>query len=164
MGYQVKDVVFSIAGGQSVTLPMTVAGPIPAENDTYKIEVAGFSVGPSKEKSSETQLTWGFALSAKKSVNLKQVLVEQVSPGDVEKKMLKDTSASLKNGMWRGSAEPVPLNENETPWLYESGSSTFIFKITIQAEGQNDVVLYQPSTFPQQSKEIFRNMAAKNKG
>ena len=162
MGYKVIDESFKISGGEVITLPITNAGPIPAENDYYKIEVAGFSAGPSKEHQNQTCLNWNFAFSAKKTVLLQQVKIELVAPGNESKVIIQDRTPIIKRYVWSGSPKPILLNKRSTPWLFESGSSTFIFKITIKSKGNKDSVLYQPSIFSEQSKMVFRNMANKN--
>ncbi|TXR53680.1 hypothetical protein [Reinekea thalattae] len=155
-GQLVTNKTFNLAEGQEIALPVTVNGPIPAENETYKVRAAGFSVTASKE----SELIWGFAFAAKQPVTLTRVLVEQVAPGDVSKVMVEDNAASLNNGIWRANTSGVAINEDETPWLYEQGSTNFVFKITIQAEGEPDTVLYQPSIFSDKVKEFNRKLVA----
>jgi len=62
MGHKVIESPFELSGGEVVKLPITDDGPIPAETDSYKVEVAGFSVGKSETQSHTAELTWGFAL------------------------------------------------------------------------------------------------------
>lgn len=161
MGHEVIDQKFVIAGGKEITTKVTRSGPIPAQNDLFKIEVAGFSVGPSKEEPGKSAITWGFAFTAKTGAEVEKVEVELVYPGEESKRFVLDTAPQLSNRVWRGNTDGTVINSNTTPWLYESGTSTFLFKFTIHSNSQVSE-LYQPSSFPEQSKVIFRKMAEKN--
>ena len=158
MGHPVSQKSFMIAGGETVTLPVTAAGPIPAENEQFKIEVAGFSVGPSKVENGKKALIWGFALTNKVSVKLESVVVEEVAPTNQPKILVSDSAPESKNGVWRGSAQEIIPSAQTTPWLFENGTSTFIYRFSIKPKNAPVVVLYQPSSFAVQSKAVFRQM------
>jgi hypothetical protein len=157
MGYPVTDMPFKLAGGQIVNLPVTDDGPLPAENYLVKIEVAGFSLMPADSAATST-LTWTFAFKSKRGMKLEAVTVEQVYPDTVGVELVKDTTPSMTDRTWHGDAEPLPMTAGSTQWLFESGRSTFVFKITIKAKGFDPVVLYQPSWFGEESKRTFRKI------
>lgn len=164
MGHKVVDMPFTVAGGKTVSLPITDAGPIPAENQSFKIEVAGFTVGPSKDNPSQAMLTWRFGLTAKSSQTLERVVVEEVAPAAVEKLLVEDHAPALKDKVWSGSSQPIEASKTSTPWLYTDKASIYVFRFTIKARGEPDAVFYQPAWFSKPAKEKFREMIAKING
>jgi hypothetical protein len=156
MGYRVIDMEFPITGGKKVSLPMTDAGPIPAEDRAFKIEVAGFSIQPSILGPKQALLAWNFALTAKASKTLERVVVEEVFPTDVAKVLVDDQSPSLSGKMWSGGAAGVEANPASTAWLFTEEASVFVFRFTITPAGRPPVVLYQPAWFSPPVKEVFR--------
>lgn len=157
MGHHVYDMTIQVADGQTVLAKITNAGPIPAENDYFKIEVAGFIVGPSKENAKSAVLTWWFSLTSKTGLQIDQVNVVEVFPSKTEKLLLKDSSPTLnERNSWSGIASPLEANSTSTPWLYENRASLYVFKFVIKPLNQPAVVLYQPALFSQAAKEKFR--------
>lgn len=152
MGDRVEEVPFQLASGEVVYLPVTKAGrPVPAENDSFKIEVAGIQI-PGKEPGKKLSMIWSFMLTSKKPVELEYVHIDQVFPGNTSIRILNDEEPSLNESVWFGNQEPVLINKTFTPWLYEDGISIFIFKITIKVNSQAPTVLYQPSMIPESAK------------
>lgn len=164
MGYKVVDMPFNVAGGKTVSLPITDAGPIPAENQSFKIEVAGFTVVPSKDNPSQAILIWQFTLTARSSQTLERVVVEEVAPTDVEKLLVEDHAPLLKGKIWSRTSQPIEASKTLTPWLYTDKASIFVFRFTIKAREEPDTVLYQPAWFSKPVKEMFREMIAKING
>jgi len=156
MGHPVSDMKFPIAGGQEVSLPVTDAGPIPAEDKDYKIEVAGFSITPSLLRPKQAALAWQFALTAKGSQTLEHVKVEEVYPDDAVTVLVDDPSPSLQKKVWSRSSVGVEPNPISVPWLFKEGSSVFVMRFTISPAGKPPVVLYQPVWFSKPVKETFR--------
>ncbi|HWM93252.1 MAG TPA: hypothetical protein VN493_20990 [Thermoanaerobaculia bacterium] len=156
MGHRVIEMQFPIAEGKKVSLPMTDAGPIPAEDKNFKVEAAGVSLQPMFLSPKNANLTWGFALTAKASQNLERVTVQEVHPSEVAKAFVDDQSPALKGQVWSGSAVGVEPNPNSTAWLFQDGSSIFVFRFTIKPVGKRAVVLYQPVRFSQPAKEALR--------
>jgi len=160
MGYQVVDKEFSIAGGKTVRLPVTQAGPIPAENQDFKIEAAGLSVHPSPLNSKQAALAWGFSLTDKASKALERVVVEEVYPSSTARTVVDDHSPSLQEKLWSGSSASVEPNPIFTPWLFDDRDSVFVFRFTITPAGSPPVVLYQPAWYSRPIKEQFRQVVA----
>lgn len=154
-GTAVTEVEFKVDGGKSVKLPVTRHGALPAENENYRIEYAGFNASVKKGKPEESQITWIFSFVSKKLGELKSVLVEQVTDsGDLEL-IVEDYAPVLKNKTWIGRSAPIAMTKDSAPWLYSGSKSIFIFKFTIKAIDGSTIVMYQPSLITTQSKNMF---------
>jgi len=160
MGYQVVDKEFPIAGGKTVSLPVTQAGPIPAENQDFKIEAAGVSVQPSTLNPRQAALVWHFVLTDKASKALERVVVEEVYPDAVAAIVVDDHSPALKEKTWSGASASVEPSPIFTDWLFHDGDSVFVFRFTITPAGRPPVVLYQPAWYSRPIKEQFRQVVA----
>jgi hypothetical protein len=158
MGQKVVDLSVPIVGGETLSLPVTAAGPIPAENRAFKVEVAGFNVHPSLVGPREATLSWGFVFTSKASKELARVLVEEVYPGEVAKVVVDDRSPALKDKMWSGRSAAVLPSPDTTAWLYIEEPSLFVFRFTITPLGKSPVVLYQPAWFSPPVKGQFRQV------
>ena len=158
---EVHNATFVIAGGQSVSLPMTDAGPISAENEKAKILVAGFGVVPSKQNEKQAALLWGFDFEAKSSKQLESVIVDEVSPSQTSVTLVEDKAPVLKNGVWSGTAKSIAANSASTPWLFNKKQSVYVFRFTIQFSGEPAFILYQPAWFSGPAKESFRQMISR---
>ena len=156
MGRRVINAPFAVAGGNTLSLPVTDAGPLPAENDSFKIEVAGFTVEPSKDNPKVALLIWRFSLTSKTSQQLERVLVEEISPSAIEKLIVEDQSPGLRAKAWHGASAPLEASRTSTPWLYDEKASIYVFRFTIQARGATPTVLHQPAWFSKPAKEQFR--------
>lgn len=164
MGQPVVDMQFPIAGGKTVSLPVTDAGPVPAEDGAFKIEAAGFYLNPSPADSKRALLGWHFGLTSKASETLRRVVVEEVFPSDVAKVLIDDPSPSLSARMWSGDTVGVEPSPDSTPWLFTEDASVFVFRFTITSSGgQSPVVLYQPAWFSRPAKETLRQTIAGRK-
>jgi len=159
MGYRVVDFPFEIAGVGTVGLPVTDGGPIPAESDRFKVEVAGFVVGQSKRDPKQGEVTWRFVVSAKKEVELTNVTVEEVTPSKEARLIIKDEApgkiGNPKDVLWRASTPPASASPADSPWLYSDKASIYVFRFTINERGQAPVVLYQPAWFAVAAKQAM---------
>ncbi|HTG35492.1 MAG TPA: hypothetical protein VLB76_21435 [Thermoanaerobaculia bacterium] len=154
MGYPVVDMKFPIAGGKAVSLPVTEAGPIPAEDRAFKIEAAGISIQPLLFSPKRATLAWQFALTAKSFETLEHVTVEEVYPDEVAKVLVDDQSPALKEKTWSGSSIGVEPDLKSTPWLFSEGDSIFVFRFTINSKGKPPAILYQPAWISQSAKRM----------
>ena len=145
MGYRVDDTPIVIADGSTIVVPMTDGGPIPAESDAFKIEVAGITVGLSKTSPDQRQLVWVFGLTSKLDQPLAQVKIEQVAPGQSIKLLVDDGVPVIKGKSWSGSSDPTEMSNVGTPWLFEKNASIFVFRFTIRPKQGAATVLYQAS-------------------
>lgn len=161
MGYKVFDVSYPVANNQILSFPVTDAGPIPAENDNYKIEVTGFSVGPSTEDPKKALLTWNFRLRTKKASKIETIQIDEIAPTYVEKMVLKEVNPKIKNGLWSGSLEPIEASSTSTPWLYDDKASFYVYRFTIKAENSEPVILNQLVWFSKPAKKSFQHTIEK---
>jgi len=149
------EMPFPIAGGKILRLPVADGGPLPAENDQIKIQVAGFITGPSTSNPAIPALTWTFGFKTKTDQKIEQVMVEEVGAGDAAKLMLVDDNPSLEQGAWTGKSEATQADRQSAPWLYSSKPSVFVFKFSIKVQGMPVQILYQPSWFPAAAKQAM---------
>lgn len=161
MGYPVKQVPFNLAGGTTVNLPITPAGPIPAETPHYKVEVAGIFKGPSKSNPGKTDMWWGFSVTNKNRASLESVLVERVYPDADVIPMISDNQPVVKNGVWSAGTQPLEINSENLPWLFSATPTTFVYRFTIKAKDIPAEILYQPSSYSGQVKALFRGQNAR---
>ncbi len=175
MGHAVREMQFPIAGGEVVSLPVTDAGPIPAENRAFKIEYAGLNIQPALFEPKRATLVWGFALTAKSGKALDRVVVEEVFPSDVAKVLVDDQTPSLRHATrepgpgdradgWLGGTAGVEPTSASTPWLFTQEASIFVFRFRIHPAGKDPVVLYQPAWFSSPAKEAFRQTIVRING
>ena len=156
MGYEVDQESFKIAGGDKVKLPVTKAGPIPAENERIKIEVAAFDIAM---RSKPQILTWRFGLLSKVAQKIEKITVEQVYEVDQPRLMLEVSDPELKGNTWYGITKAEDITKQANPWLHSIFSTTFVYRFTINIEGEPPMVLYQPATFPGSIKARYVNIA-----
>ena len=155
LGHAVSEVPFKVDGGKTVSLPVTSAGALPAENEDYKIEGAGFNASLKNGNPSESKLTWAFSFVSKKSAELDSVVVAQVTDSGGLELVVKDNSPALKNKNWVGWSAPTSMTKDLSPWLYSSSDSTFVFKFTINTKDGSSVVMYQPSIITRRAKSMY---------
>lgn len=148
-GQPVKDVPFVIAGGQVIQHPITDGGPLPAENEFFKIEAAGLAF--SRDQGNPT-LRWVFGMTGKKGQKVDRVLIEMVAPHDPALVLVDDKNPSFKGRNWSASTIPFPATKDKTPWLYQPNASVFVFRFTISVSGQTDQILFQPTWFSARMK------------
>jgi hypothetical protein len=154
-GYAVSEAQFKVDGGKTVSLPVTAAGALPAENELFKIEGAGFNASLQKGSPSESNLTWVFSFASKKSTELESVVVEQVTESGGLKLAVKDIAPALKNKNWVGWSTPEKMTKENSPWLYSNYDSTFVFKFTIRGKDGSSIVMYQPSIISSRAKSMY---------
>lgn len=155
LGRAVTETPFKFDGGKTINLPATNAGALPAENDDYKIEGAGFNAALAKGDSKESQLTWTFSFVLKRSKELESVVVEQVTASGGLELIAKDDSPVLRNKNWVGRSVSRSMTKDLMPWLYFGSDSTFVFKFTMKAKDGSSIVMYQPSIISSGSKAIY---------
>lgn len=159
-GHEVVEMPFVIAGGETIGIEVTDAGPIPAESHAFKIEVAGLSMQPSLFEPDQGLVAWQFALTAKRARRLERVVVEEVYPSDVARPIVDDTSPALEGKAWFGSGVGELPSPESTPWLYDGETSVYIYRFTVTAAGKKPVVLYQPSLITPDLKQQILQVAA----
>jgi len=142
---------FTILGDQKIKAKVQDGMPLPAEQSGITIEGAGFALG-------EGKLIWAFDFSSKKPPT--KVVVEDVS-GKSAIVLVVDAAPKLDGEhCWSGAATPVALSKSASPWLFEPGDTTKVFRFTITLAGKTEpAVIYQPAIYPEVSKKRLRQMA-----
>jgi hypothetical protein len=79
MGKEVRKQEFRISNGQSIELPVTDDGPIPAAQNGIKVEFSGPIFGPSKTDARKVEMMWAFSVSTLEPSSYRSVVVENVS-------------------------------------------------------------------------------------
>jgi hypothetical protein len=132
-----------ISGGQTVTVILTSQGPVPAENDDFKVLMA--NMFPNVEKK---QLIYTFGLLAKKGKAPRHVSIEDVSEEKAEL-LLEEAEPKLDDKQtWRRDAAPKTGDDPRLAWLYHEGNSTRIFRFTIVTEDGRRLVMHQATVYP----------------
>lgn len=151
-GFVVLDKKFKIDGGNTITLPMTRVGPLPAENELYKIVSAGHLSSMTRGEPEKSFITWSFMFKSKSSEPIESVTVEYVSTEGDLFPMVEDKDPELKDDHWGGKSKRYAMTESESPWLYSNSDSVFLFKFTIVGADKSVSVLYQPSLTTKEAK------------
>lgn len=134
---------YTILGNQTITAEVYAGAPKPAKKDGITIEAAGFMIG-------QGTLVWTFEFVTKDTPT--KVVVEDVS-GPRAIVMVTDTAPKMEKDHWKGRATPVPLTKTGSPWLFEWGDTTKVFRFTITLKAQaTPVVIYQPAVYPEATK------------
>lgn len=160
MGYKVTSMSFPLADGVTVLLPVTDAGPIPAENEKIKIEVAGYNVGPIPGQEKVPGLFWIFGFTSKLNQTIESVEVEEVFANDKAILVVDDQTPSLKGVTWSTHTGYTEVSPHGVPWLYTSKPTVFVYKFSIKIDGEQ-IVLYQPIYFSSRAKQLFVDLAGK---
>jgi hypothetical protein len=144
---------FTIAGGQTIELPVARGGALPTENADVKIEVTGFMLdGQAKE------ITYAFGFTEKKRETPRSIKVEDVTGSSAEL-LVEDKSPRLDaKGYWKGSATPRKKGDPGLSWLNEAGDTTKVFRFTIATADGRELVMHQASVWGGASKPMIRQM------
>jgi hypothetical protein len=141
---------FTILGDQKITAKVKRGMPLPAEKTGIKIEGAGFVIGGG-------ELTWAFDFISKSAPT--RVFIEDVS-GKAPIVLVDDSSPEFVVDHWKFGSTPIELSKIGTPWIFEPGDTTKIFRFTITVTGKAEpVVIYQPAVYPIRSKKMLQQMA-----
>ncbi len=155
MGHEIMNVSFVIAGGDVVYLPVTDAGPIPAESNGFRMEYAGFSVGESKVNEHKAELVWGFALSSTSTEEIQNIVIEELAPTKTIKLLTKVEKPKFVNGYWKINLKPIVANKINTPWIFRDKASIYVFRITINLNSGKQITLMQPAWFSKLALATF---------
>jgi len=135
--------VCPISGGESVTIILTAQGPVPAENDDFKVLAA--MVAPNVEKK---QFVYSFSLRAKKGKAPKHVTVEDVSEEKPEL-LVDDAGPKLDDKQtWTQDTAPKTAADPRLGWLYHEGNSPRVYRFTIVTDDGRRLVMHHLSNYP----------------
>lgn len=164
MGYKVMKMPFKISGNQYVELKLTEAGPIPVENEDYKITNAGLFVAPSSENKTIPNLFFGFGLTKKSDANVSEIIIEEVFPSEKAMTIYEEKDPQFSDKSWFSKrAHCVVPNEQNTPWLYNAKGSIFVYKFTIKKYDGSFSTLLQLVWFSRELKSSLLQSIAKYK-
>ena len=157
---------FTISGGQVVELAVSERGALPATADGVRVEVAGPIFGPSKNSPEKVALIWAFTLSVPKGAKYSSLTIENVT--DAEPKLIASLDQppvrTLKAPDGRElyllelRGLPSDISPESTPWVYQDGTTTIIFRFTLKRSSENDIALHQLTMFGQEPKAQIQKM------
>jgi hypothetical protein len=156
---ETKTIQLRIAEGKTILATVDDRGPFPAEDARVKIEVAGILVR-FREDRKEPQLVWNFSFRTKASQLVSGVKVDDVTEDPVAG-LVSDGRPTLKENLWSGTAQPVPISKDTIPWLYDSKPMIKVFRFTVQYQDGSQAVLHQLAWYPASFKETVRAHADK---
>ena len=156
---QKQTLQLKIAEGRTISATFDDRGPFPAEDARVKVEVAGILVR-FREDRKEPQLVWNFSFRAKVSQLLSGVKVDDVTEDPVVG-LVNDSHPTLKENLWSGTAQPITINKETVPWLYDSKPMIKVFRFTIAYQDGNESILHQLAYYPASFKETVRDHADK---
>jgi hypothetical protein len=154
MGKRVFDGPFIVEGGKTLMLPVTDAGPIPAEDERIKIQVAGFRTDLSDSHPPVPKIAWMFGFTSKRAQVIERVSVEEISERE-PLLVVRDDSPQLRGGDWSRSTDLMDASPQAQPWLYSPAASIFVFKFSIKFKDEAPVVYYQPTWFSGAAKALM---------
>jgi hypothetical protein len=156
---QKKTIQVRVAEGKTISAVVDDQGPFPAEDARVKIEVAGILVMLEKERK-EPQLVWNFSFRSKVNQSISGVKVDDVTKDPVAS-LVTDGHPVLKESVWRGTAPPIAINKQMTPWLYDSKPEIRVFRFTVRYQDESEIILHQLAFYPVSAKETVRTHAEK---
>jgi hypothetical protein len=135
--------VCPISGGETVTIILTAKGPVPAENDDFKVVAA--MITPNIEKK---QFVYSFGLLAKNGKAPQHVTIEDVSEEKPEL-LVDDTGTKLDDKqIWKQDTAPKTSADPRLGWLYHEGNSPRIYRFTIVTDDGRRLVMHHLSNYP----------------
>jgi hypothetical protein len=146
-GQKVMYLKLKIASGEVVTLPMPESGPIPAEKNGLKIEVAGFLVKQNESNKRLADFIWQFALSKQDAINVSEITIEELYPSDDVKLLVNVKNPKFINSIFLINLDPIEASQYNTPWLYSNTGSLYLFRFTVISNNNEETVLLQPAWF-----------------
>jgi hypothetical protein len=116
-----RNVQIATGAGQTQSLDATVGD---ARFQIYPPELGAVLLDNDK------YVRWSFSFRDSQPGQLRSVRVENISePTPVV--LVEDTAPELSNGIWTGYSGAIEPNLTEVPWLFDSSSSTRLFRFTI---------------------------------
>jgi len=154
LGLEVIQMPFTINNDQTLYLPVTDAGTVPATQNGYAMTYAGFNITPSKSVENQAEMTWGFAFKSTKSGEIESIKIEELPSTAPKQTLIELSNPKIKDGYWKFNFEPIIANKENTPWVYKDKASIFVFRITIIEKSGIETILTQPTWF---SKPLLTN-------
>lgn len=145
----VEDHEFLILDGQVIKHPVQDGMPLPAEKSGIKMEVAGLHF-------QDGHVNFTFGATTKK--RLRQVVIEDVTD-ESSIVLVDDRTPTLKKHYWIGNGRSARISREETPWIFQRGSSIRVFRCSFHLEGKTaTIVLHQPAVYTSKMKQLVRDV------
>lgn len=145
----------TIAGGQTVRIPIGRKGVEPTEEDGVRVESAIFTLN------AEKKLTYVFELSEARKRVWQHVQVEDVSDA-APVVLVDDAQPELKNGHWRATSRPLGQSEPNLAWVATITNSVRVFRFTVTFADGKTLTLLQGEMFPDFIKAATRHEWGEN--
>jgi hypothetical protein len=143
----------TIAGGETVRLPVERGDARPVETAEVKVQVAGFVADHEKQ-----EIVYVFGFREKKGRTPRAVMVEDVT-GSEAAVLVDDPAPRLsRDGYWTGKAAPQRKGNPWLAWLADAGDTFKIYRLTITTADGRKLVLFQATVFGTALKATFRQM------
>jgi hypothetical protein len=140
-----------------------------------KVEAAGPLLGPSKTAPGKLAMIWAFSISVPKDAAYKSVSVEDVTGPEAKlvvsqdqpqpKLMTAPDGQQFNVLQLRGV--PSDVSAESTAWVYQDGTSTLVFRVTLKTNADKELTLYQPNVFGAEAKsqilKMVERVSAKSK-
>ncbi len=148
-----------------IIVTLAVAGtcfagpPRPRENEFFKMEAAGFSVGRS---SAGPELNYEFTFLLKQRIQLTRVKIEDVTDKNVVL-LIEDKQPKIKDNRWNGNTPASLVTPTTFPWMYDNKTTKKLFRVSVVTGQHSEMVLTQPATFSASTKRAMLEMAGRLK-
>jgi len=153
---QDQRIKLPVFGQDKIEIVFNNGLPLPAEDKNIKIEVAGLGAGADKTEPTKRSIFWIFGFTQKNDSKVTRIQIEELFQGKPARLVIVDGMPEIKNKQWSWSGEKLIISNETTPWLYDSKTSGFLFRFTIQFENGNQTILHQLSVIsPQAKKYLF---------
>lgn len=148
------SVVYTLYGGERLTVPLTPKGMQPPKDDVIQIVMADFK--PSKELK---RLDYVFLFKTLKPVKVKSVRVDDYTDETRPPVLLlEDKAPEMKFGVWGSKEAFVLATDPRLKWVYYEVPTPFIYRFTIELEDGSKHVLTHVVLFPVFMKPMLREV------
>ena len=142
----------TVSGGQNLRFTRLGTGFVKAESDRFVVDEAGLTTYRTEGKNF---VRWQFAILPKTESTIQQVKIEDVT-GENPVLILDDRAPVVEERRWTRQSDLIRASVRLIPWLFESGRTTRVFRITIYETNGKKSALYQPVLFTPKAKKDFR--------
>jgi hypothetical protein len=142
----------AVSGGQNLSFTRVGAGFVKAENERLVVDEAGLTTYRTEGKNF---VRWQFVILPKEETALRLVRIEDVTD-DKPVLILEDRAPQIDERRWSRQSDLVHADTRAIPWLFESGRTIRVFRITVRERNGKTSTLYQAVLFTPKAKKDFR--------
>jgi hypothetical protein len=124
------------------------SSPRPRENKFMKMDAAGITTS---RLSSGPALAYVFMFSLKQPIKMTRVRVDDLT-NKPPVLLIDDRKPKVTNNQWQGVTQASSMTQS-FPWMFDSSTTKKVFRITVFAEGQGEIVLKQPASYDAKTKK-----------